>query len=227
MARHFTPDAFAFLRDLAANNERAWFHENKRRYEDSVRQPALDFITDFAEPLATLSPYFVADSRTVGGSLFRIHRDTRFSKDKTPYKTNIGIQFRHESGKDVHAPGLYFHVDTKDVFLGAGMWHPDAPSLKKIRAAIDEDPAGWKRVTRSKKLLAEWAFEGDSLKRAPKGYDPEHPMIDDLRRKDHIAVLRMKKSDVTRPDLPDYLAKQLAVTKPFMKYLTETVGLRF
>lgn len=103
MAGSFTPDIFAFLRDLATNNNRAWFHENKQRFEDSVRQPALDFITDFVEPLETLSPHFVADSRTVGGSLFRIHRDTRFSKDKTPYKLNTGMHFRHERAKDAHA----------------------------------------------------------------------------------------------------------------------------
>ena len=224
---YFNDDTFKFFRSLARNNNRDWFNKNKERYEDQVREPALELIRTMAPRLAKLSKYLVASDRKVGGSMMRPYRDVRFSKDKSPFKTNVGIQFRHEAGKDVHAPGLYFHIDPQSVFLGAGMWHPEASALKSIRAAIDADQAGWKRVSKAKKLLDTWQFEGDSLKRAPKGYDPEHPLIEDLRRKDHIAVLRLKKSDITRKDLPDYLAKQFALTKPFMAWLTKAVGLPF
>ena len=134
--RYFTPKLFGFLRELAENNDREWFKAHQDEYEQYVREPALEFITDFAKPLEKISPHFVADSRTVGGSLFRIQRDTRFSKDKTPYKTNVGIQFRHEFGRDVHAPGFYLHLEPDNVFMGAGMWHPDGGSLKRIRDAI-------------------------------------------------------------------------------------------
>ena len=136
MARHFSPDVFAFLRELAANNDRTWFQENKQRYEASVRQPALDFITDFVEPLSTLSPHFVADSRTVGGSLFRLHRDTRFSKDKTPYKVNTGMHFRHERARDAHAPGYYVHLEPRNCFIGAGLWTPEPKVAQQIRLHI-------------------------------------------------------------------------------------------
>ena len=103
---YFTKATFTFLKDLTENNEWAWFQQNKHRYDDDVRDPAIRFITDFGAHLKTLSEHFRSDPRTVGGSMFRIHRDTRFSKDKTPYKTAIGIQFRHELGKDAHAPGV-------------------------------------------------------------------------------------------------------------------------
>ena len=111
---YFTPKTFRFLKDLADNNDREWFAENKARYEDVVKEPALRFIHDFAAALRKVSPHFHAGPR----SLFRIHRDTRFSKDKSPYKTAVGVHFRHERAKDAHAPGFYFHVAPGEVFLG-------------------------------------------------------------------------------------------------------------
>ncbi|PIP02194.1 MAG: TIGR02453 family protein, partial [Zetaproteobacteria bacterium CG23_combo_of_CG06-09_8_20_14_all_54_7] len=105
MATHFTPATMAYLETLAANNNRDWFQEHKHRYEQDVREPALAFIEAVGARLPAIAPHFTADARKMGGSLMRVYRDSRFSKDKTPYKTNIGIQFRHEAGKDVHAPG--------------------------------------------------------------------------------------------------------------------------
>ena len=130
---HFRPEFFRFLRELRENNSRDWFQAQKARYQRDVRDPALRFIGDFAPALKEISPHFRADPRPVGGSLFRIHRDVRFSKDKSPYKTSVGIQFRHEMGKDAHAPGFYLHLEPENVFLGAGSWRPDGPSLLKIR----------------------------------------------------------------------------------------------
>ena len=115
MARepHFTPALFKFLRELNKNNTREWFQANKDRYETDVRNPMLGFIADFAPYLEGLSPQFVAEPRRSGGSMFRIHRDTRFSKDKSPYKTHAAAQFGHARGKDVHAPGFYLHLEIR------------------------------------------------------------------------------------------------------------------
>src|SRR4029078_4024466 len=129
------PELFAFLEDLRANNDRDWFAANKHRYEEHVLEPALDFVAAFAPYLETISPRFLADARPSGGSLFRIYRDTRFSKDKSPYKTNVGIHFRHERAKDAHAPGFYLHLGPDEVFAGGGVWHPDTQAATRVREA--------------------------------------------------------------------------------------------
>ncbi len=225
--RYFTPDTFAFLRDLADNNDRAWFNDNKARYEASVRQPALDFITDFVEPLEALSPYFVADSRTVGGSLFRIHRDTRFSKDKTPYKLNTGMHFRHERAKDAHAPGFYVHLQPRECFIGVGLWMPEPKVAYQIRAHIDENQDEWLAATTNRAFRANYELGGDSLKRPPKGYDADHPLLDDLKRKSFIATGPLKQGDVTRATFSDDLAERFATGTPLMKFLCAAVGVKF
>ncbi|MCA9241330.1 MAG: DUF2461 domain-containing protein, partial [Planctomycetales bacterium] len=129
-----------FLEELSRNNNKKWFDKHKPRYEREVREPALAFIAAMEKPLARLSPHFKAIPKKVGGSLMRIHRDVRFSHDKSPYKTNVGIHFRHDAGKDVHAPGIYFHIDTSEVFLGVGLWRPEAAALAAIRDSISADP---------------------------------------------------------------------------------------
>lgn len=224
---YFTQATFDFLKDLTENNKREWFHENKHRYDDHVRDPAIRFITDFGSELKTLSDHFRADPRTVGGSMFRIHRDTRFSKDKTPYKTFIGIQFRHELGKDAHAPGFYLHIDRSGCFAGAGMWHPDAASLRKIREAIVEDPKTWKRTVGSKRFRDAYVLEGDRLKRPPTGFDPDHALVEDLKRKDFIGVAKVPNEMITNPDLPVELAKVLRAGTPLVEFLCGAVGVPF
>src|SRR5688572_21278461 len=126
---YFTPRLFQFLRELKANNDRSWFQANKGHYESDVKQPLLEFIADFGPPLREISEHFDADPGPVGGSLFRIYRDTRFSRDKTPYKTHAAAHFRHERGKDVHAPGFYLHLEPDNVFAACGIWHPDSDTL--------------------------------------------------------------------------------------------------
>ena len=123
--REFGPELFAFLRELKANNDREWFNANKDRYENDLLEPALAFIEDFGLRLPQLSPHLVADARRQGGSLFRIYRDTRFARDKSPYKTQAGIYFRHERSKDAHSPGLYLH--------------PEGESLKRVPPAFPKD----------------------------------------------------------------------------------------
>ncbi len=188
---NFSPTFLQFLTDLGANNNREWFAENKGRFEAEVKAPLLNFISDFGPKLEGISEHFVADPRGNGGSMFRIYRDTRFSKDKTPYKTNAAAQFRHIAGKDVHAPGFYLHIEPTEVFAGCGIWRPDSTALKKIRDAICDDPAAWKKVINRKAFKDRFKLGGASLKRPPRGYDPEHALIEDLKRNaDLLTVTR-------------------------------------
>ena len=222
---HITPDLFAFFRELKRNNSKEWFQSNKERYEQRVRLPLQRFIMNFEQPLRRISPHFRADPRPVGGSLFRIHRDVRFSPDKSPYKTHGGIQFRHERGKDVHAPGFYLHLEPDNVFAAVGIWHPDSSALGRIREAIDSAPAKWQRAKNDPGFSKAYELGGDSLKRAPQGYDPNHPQIEDLKRKDFIASAALSEGDACAPDFPDRYALLCARATPFMKFLTEALDL--
>ena len=224
-AAHFDAKLFRFLGELSLNNHREWFEANKERYQREVRDPFLRFISDFAPHLEKISDHWVADPRPSGGSFFRIHRDVRFSKDKTPYKTHAAAQFRHARGKDVHAPGYYLHLDPTGCFVGVGMWHPDPDSLKKIRAAIMGKPKKWKSLIGSKTFQAEWSLSGDALARAPKGIDPEHPLIGDLKRTDFIAITQLKQREVCSSGFVDRFAKLCRSAAPFNGFLTEAIGL--
>ena len=223
---YITPKTFKFLKDLAKNNNREWFEENKDRFEGDLREPLLGFIEDFSEHLEKLSTHYVADPRKVGGSLFRIFRDVRFSKDKSPHKTNAGVHFRHERAKDAHAPGFYLHIDPKESFMGVGIWHPETAVQKQIREAIVDDPKTWKRVTGGK-FAKTFTLEGDSLKRPPVGFDKEHPLIEDLKRKDFIAVADLTQKQMCETDFMKQYAEMCKVARPFMKFLTEAQGLKF
>ncbi len=221
--RYFTDDTFGFIRALKRNNTREWFAKNKPRYEEAVKDPALRLIEDFAPELDKISRHFLATPR----SLFRIYRDTRFSKDKSPYKTHVGVHFRHERSKDAHAPGYYLHIEPGSVFLGVGIWHPDSGALRAIREAIVEDPAGWKRASRAKAFQITFDMAGDRLKRPPKGFDPEHPLIEDLKWKDYIGVVELDDSFVTKDDLPRQMARTLKAGTPFMRFLCGALDVPF
>jgi len=223
----FTSELFRFLEDLRKHNDRGWFAKNKERYLDVVQEPALEFVRSFAPYLRKISPHFIADDRPVGGSLFRIYRDVRFSKDKSPYKTHVGIHFRHNAGRDVHGPGFYLHLQPGEVFTAIGLWHPEREPLHRIRTAIAEKPGPWKRVTQEGAFAARYRLSGDALKRAPAGFDPDHPLIEDLKRKDHVGVAVLDESTVTSKDfLPQY-AELCRAAVPYAKFLCEAVGVPF
>lgn len=223
----FQPAVFQFLRQLARNNNRPWFQEHKARYEEQALLPALAFIRDFAPRLKKISAYFVASDRRVGGSLMRIYKDTRFSRDKTPYKTNIGIQFRHEFGRDIHAPGFYVHIAPGECFLAVGLWRPDSPSLLQVRQAIDEWPDRWRRARNDKKFRAAFYLDGASLKRAPQGFEPDHPLIEDIKRTDFIAVSDLAEQDVLDAGFLDRVAAAFAASRPFMRFLCDALKIPF
>jgi uncharacterized protein (TIGR02453 family) len=223
----FTQNTFRFLDELAANNNKAWFEANKKNYELLVREPALDFIEEMAPALAAFAPAFRAEPRKLGGSLMRVYRDTRFSRDKTPYKTNIGIQFRHQLGKDIHAPGFYMHIATDECFFAVGCWHPDSDALSGIRNLIVEKPEQWLAARDDKKFHAEWNLTGDSLTRPPRGYDVNHPLLADLKRKDFIALSALSADEVTGRGLVKLTGKRFATTVPFMQFLCSALDVPY
>ena len=213
-----------FLKQLARNNNRNWFNENKQRYEDDVRTPSLRFIEAMGHEIPKhLSKHFLAQPKKVGGSLMRVYRDTRFAKDKTPLKTNVGIQFRHELGKDVHAPGFYVHIEPGNCFLGAGIWHPESKVLSAIRNFIADNPNAWKKITSTRAFRKNWELVGDTLIRPPRGFDPEHELIVDLKRKDFIACMNFEDGEINSPKFPAYTIRQFKQVSELVAYLCMAV----
>lgn len=225
--RYFTKQTFAFLTALEANNDREWFTAHQQEYEDCVRTPALDFISDMSNEMPAISRHFLAQPKKVGGSLMRVYRDTRFSKDKTPYKTNIGIQFRHEIGKDIHAPGYYLHIAPSRCFIGAGLWHPDADTLFKIREALVKKSEPWLAARDDTTLLKHFHLDGDSLTNAPRGFAKDHPLVEDLKRKDFICLATLSESSVTSKNLRTQVVERFRETAPFMRFMCKALDLRF
>jgi len=223
----FSDDTFSFLRLLAENNNRDWFAEHKDDYESMVREPAFAFIEAVAPRLKEISPHFVAKASKVGGSLMRVHRDSRFSKNKTPYKTNIGIQFRHEQGKDIHAPGFYVHIEAGEAFVGVGLWHPDAVALKAIRSHIDTFSAAWIEAISGDKFSRLFHFAGDAVKTAPKGYAKDHPMIEHLKRKDFIAIAQIAPELCLEEDFAEVVVDYFKLTTPLMGELCRALRVPF
>jgi len=223
---YFTRSLFTFLKDLAANNDRDWFQANKDRYESDLRQPAIQFIVDFGPHLGKISRRFTVDPRPSGGSLFRIHRDVRFSKDKSPYKTHAAIQFRHEAGKDAHAPGFYLHLEPGNCGVAAGVWRPPTPAVRAIREAIAAQPKKWQSIIDQGEQAGLGRF-GEQLKRVPAGYPKDHPLADELRWKDYGYWQPMKQQDIVAPDALERIAGVYQDTKPMMKFLCEAMDQPF
>ena len=223
----FPKGCIPYLKRLARNNERAWFNENKVRYEDCVREPALAFIEAVGPELAKLSPHFRAIPKKVGGSLMRVYRDTRFAKDKTPYKTNIGIQFRHELGKDVHAPGFYVHIEPGNCFIGAGVWHPESKALTRIREFIADNPHAWKQAIMNRGFKKDFSFVGGMLKRPPRGFPPDHELIGDLKRKDFIACRNFDDTEILSGAFLHFVFRGFKRAGPLMSYLCMAVDAQY
>jgi uncharacterized protein (TIGR02453 family) len=220
-ANFFRPELFNFLRQLKRHNNRDWFAKNKSRYEADVRDPALLFIGGFAPHLARLSAHFVADARPTRGSLFRIYRDTRFAADKRPFKTHVGIHFSHSTGKDAHAPVFYLQLEPDNCFAAAGIWHPDAPALNKVRAAVVREPEQWRKARRNLEL------EGDKLARPPRGFDSSHPFIEDLKMKDFVASVALTEEQVCGAKFTQEYFAACKTMLPLVEFTTRALGLKF
>jgi uncharacterized protein (TIGR02453 family) len=223
----FPSETLEFLSQLARNNHRDWFAARKSEYEVHVLEPSLAFISAMQKPLEKVSPLLRAIPKKVGGSLMRIYRDTRFSKDKTPYKTNVGIHFRHATGCDVHAPGCYVHIQPGECFLGVGTWHPSPPALAKIRRRIADEPSAWKRARDNKRFRASFELAGDSLQRPPQGFESDHPLIDDLKRKDFIAVSYVDDRSISSRSFVQDTAAAFRAATPLMQFLCAALGVPF
>jgi len=224
---YFSPKTFTFLEKLSKNNTRVWFNDHKEEYEELVREPALNFIDDIRPSLQTISPHFSAESKKMGGALMRVYRDIRFSHDKTPYKTNIGIQFRHLVGRDAHAPKFYLNISPHNSYLGVGAWRPHSSALSKIREMISDNPGSWKGITSDKAFSEHFHLAGESLKTYPRGYDKNHPLINDLKRKDFIAVHNLNRDEILSKDLINTVINHYKKTNDFMDYLCTALDLPY
>lgn len=223
MAQHFTPGFFAFLRDLERHNDRDWFAANRERYASDVEQPLLAFIGDFAPRLRAISPAFAADRRRVGGSMFRIHRDTRFSHDKSPFKTWTAARFAHQARRKMKSvPGFYVHLGPTECFGGGGVYHTEMPALTRIRQHIVASPKTWAAV-----LSTGVTIEGEKLKRAPAGFDPAHEHIEDLKRKDLYTLTEFSEADVVADGFLDRFTGSCERAAPLVEFLTKALSLRW
>lgn len=220
----FKPAIFRFMKDLQANNNRDWFQANKDRYENELRGPALEFITEFGEHLLAISPHFRADPRRSGGSLFRIYRDIRFSKDKSPYKDHVGIHFRHQEGKNAHTPGFYLHLQPRNCFVGVGLWRPDSSILKVLRANVAANPDAWRQVVQDDAFRQAYTIEAESLKRVPRGYAADHEMAEVLKLKSYTAFTPLTQRQVTSTDFVEEYARLCQVGGRLVRYLCEALG---
>lgn len=222
MRRYFSSAFFGFLRELKKNNRREWFAANKDRYLADIEAPMRQFIADFALRLRHISPRFVADPRRVGGSMFRIYRDTRFSADKTPFKTWVSARFQHDARDRPSVPGFYLHLEPGDSMGGGGLYHPDPATLLRVREHIVRAPREWHAV-----LARGLEVQGDALKRVPAGFDPSHRFAEDLKRKDHYVMTSFTAREVGSPQFLDRFTETCAETAPLVAFLTKALGLRW
>ena len=222
---HFTPELFQFFRQLKRHNNREWFLAHKQQYETGVRDPCLRFIEDFRPRLHKISPHFIADPRRTGGSLLRIYRDMRFRPDGDPYQTMVAARFPHAAWKKTPAPGFYLHIEPGTSFLGSGLWHPDPETRNSVREAIVTNPTRWQKILSNKRFQKLCELSSASTKRTPPGVDPDHPLAEDLKRKDYITVTYFNDEQVCAADFLDQVTQACKATAPFMEFLTRALSL--
>ncbi len=228
----FRPAALTFLRGLRRHNDREWFEAHRAAYEDEVRAPLAALVEEVDVRLASSAPEIVGDPKR---SLFRIHRDVRFSRDKSPYKTNAACWFYHgDAGRGVGSAttahggaGFYFDIGPTTSTIGGGIWKPPRPTLARIRERIDEEPASLARVLRAPALrryggLAEEAM----LARMPRGYDADHPAASLLRHQSFTLGRELTERELFSPRLPDLLAREYVRILPLVRWLNGALGLR-
>ena len=224
------PAALTFLRALKRNNRKEWFEENRTRYEVELKRPLLALIEEVDVCLASLAPEIIGTKR----SLFRIHRDVRFSRDKTPYKTHAACWFyHHDAGRAVGdnaahgGAGFYFHFAPGEVFTGGGVWMPPRPALNRIREAIADDPDGFTAIVTAPAFKRRFGVLDPAhvLTRMPRGYDMDHPAAAWLRYQSFTADHALDESLVGSPKLVDALMKDFAVMLPLVRWINAASGL--
>jgi len=223
----FPADFFLFFAELKKNNNRDWFTANKTRYLESVVRPMGEYITAIAPYLVRISPFYKANPKPHGGSMFRIYRDTRFAKDKTPYKTHAACHFRHEAGRDAHAPGFYMHIETDRVSFGGGIWLPASKQLGLIREFIADNPSAWEKLTRSSAVKKLGGIQGASLKRPPRGYDHDAKHLEDLKRRSFFLMANADTELAMSPALVSESARVFRTVAKLNHFITDALGLPF
>jgi len=228
MSKYFSDKTFKFLRGLARHNGREWFHAHKPEYEAHLRQPFLRLLTDLQPALAGITTQFRADTKSIGGSLFRIQRDTRYAHDKSPYKTWQGAKLFHERARQVEAPSFHVHVQPGHCFVGAGLWHPATSTQRKVRQFVFDNPGGWERAAHAPAFRELYTLESsDMLVRVPSGFPSEFVHVDDLRHRNFVMTRSLDDADVLGPDLLAILEQDLTALSPFMDYLCASLDLEF
>lgn len=228
MSARLTPASLKFLTRLEGNNNKAWFNEHKHEYDTLLRAPLQQLITELQPDLAAISPHFRADPRTVGGSLYRIQRDARFSHDKSPYKTWQGVRFYHERRRMQIVPLFYLHLQPGNCFVGGGLWHPEAPNIQKVRQFIADNPASWKAAAHAPAIRKRFQLDlAEKLQRAPRGYDPAHELIEDLKLRNWVYLRPLSDTEVTGDGLRRTLVKDFTTLAPFIDYLCAALELEF
>ena len=219
---HFTPALFSFLRDLQQHNTREWFAANRDRYVADVEAPMLKFMDDFEPALKAISGAYVVDRRRIGGSLYRIHRDTRFSEDKTPFKTWQAARFEHEARRKVESvPGFYLHLGADQCLAGGGVYHVERSGLTRIRQHIVDLPDQWRVAT------AGIEVQGDQLKRGPAGFSLSHEHIADLRRQSLYTLTELSEAEVVSDGFIDRFIDVCRRAAPMIEFQTKALGLRW
>jgi uncharacterized protein (TIGR02453 family) len=228
----FTPKALTFLRGLKKNNRKEWFEAHRAQYEQELKAPLAALIEEMDVQLATVAPEIVGSPKK---SAFRIHRDVRFSKDKSPYKTHVACWFFHRDigtrmqSDAVHGgAGFYLHVSPGECFCGGGIWMPPRPALNKIRQALVDDLEGWEALVRDKafrRRFGDLDQEG-MLTRLPRGYAVDHPAGEWLRYQSFTAGAPLSDDEVLSPKLPILLAKHFSAMTPFVRWLNLALGLK-
>jgi uncharacterized protein (TIGR02453 family) len=222
VVRHFTPEFFAFLRDLDQNNNRDWFAANRARFIANVESPMLAFINDFAPMLRSISPAYIVDRRRIGGSMYRIYRDTRFSEDKRPFRTWVAARFEHEARRKVESvPGFYLRLGIDRCIAGGGIYHVERPGLTRIRQRIVDMPGEWRRAK------AGLDIQGEQLKRGPAGFPTAHEHLEDLKRKQFYILTQLSEDDVVSVGFIDRFAQICSRAVPLMEFHTKALGLRW
>ncbi len=217
----FSPEAIRFLRALERNNRRDWFQPRKEQFETQLRDPMLALVAELNSDLAKYAPQYVTDPKK---AVFRIYRDTRFSADKSPYKTNISAVFHARGGQ---AGGLYFSVSAKQVEIAGGVYHPDRDVLLAVRQHIVAHHAELQRLLaapKTRKLCGE--LKGEELSRPPKGFDPEHPAIDWIKKKDWVFDAALDAAIATTPQLYDEIATRFRAMHPVVEFLNRPLSAR-
>jgi uncharacterized protein (TIGR02453 family) len=224
---YFSDRSFRFLRALARNNNRDWFQAHKPDYETHLREPFRRLLQDLQPDLATISGQYRADPRPVGGSLFRIHRDTRFANDKTPYKTHAGARLFHVRHREVDSPSFYVHVQPGHCFVGAGIWHPEPDTRRRIRQFITDNPEAWRKAVHSPAFRRRFELGGELLQRIPRGFPADHPLAEDLRRQSFVGSTPLADETVLGPGLRRSISSALAGLAPLVDYLCASLDLEF